>query len=608
VTASPQFDLFAPPPAGSRQRETPAPGGGAITLRPYQADALAGGTVEGEQYIGIRAALDAHDSALALLATGTGKTVIFSEYARELGGAVVVAHRDSLLRQAASKLKWATGEKYIGVEKAERRAYSSNYAVASVQTLRGDRLASFAARFAHVPLLVFDEGHRGVAPSYRKVREAFPNARALYITATGDRADRVGMHNVAETVAYRYEMRPATDDGWLAPLEWRPVPCSVDIGKIRIVGGDLDQDQLDEAMLAATAEIARATLESFGDGCGLIFTPGVKTAHAAAMALNRLRPGRFAAVDADTTDDERVRIEDQLLGGDLQGICNCGIYTEGYDYPNLLNVMDTVPTKSRLRCSQKVGRVTRPWEMDRAGRKVAVVDGPLTAALRRAAIAASPKPTGRYFALRGINSRHRLIGPADLLAGKAVPEDVIEEANRLADEKGGLVDEVLAEATARVDEKKQHELAAQTRAEQARLDALARKAAEQQVRVSIGDARSAWELFGTPPTVTDPDPAYVRPEDLASLKQRGRMQAEGIPIPPNCTKRMAQALIGKNIARAARGWTTMKQIRWAASFGMDARKWRAVQFLRVKDAIGKNRGRAIPPGQVDALLSGKEVR
>jgi superfamily II DNA or RNA helicase len=79
----------------------------ALALRPYQEEAIT--AVEDALERGIR-------RPLIVLPTGTGKTVVFASLiARRGGSALVLAHRDELLRQAADKLTVADRTLGLGV-------------------------------------------------------------------------------------------------------------------------------------------------------------------------------------------------------------------------------------------------------------------------------------------------------------------------------------------------------------------------------------------------------------------------------------------------------------------------------------------------------------
>ena len=72
-----------------------------MKMRPYQ-DAAIAGTFN---------AWEENDSALIVLPTGLGKTVVFSEIVRRMQPvrSIIVAHREELIFQAAEKIKRVTG-------------------------------------------------------------------------------------------------------------------------------------------------------------------------------------------------------------------------------------------------------------------------------------------------------------------------------------------------------------------------------------------------------------------------------------------------------------------------------------------------------------------
>src|SRR6266508_5885545 len=105
-----------------------------LQLRPYQVAAVDAVTAAAQR--GIR-------RPLIQLPTGTGKTIIFCEQIRARPGrALVLAHRDELIEQAADKLRMVDPTVQLGVVKAERDEHAAPVTVASVQTLsRPNRLA-----------------------------------------------------------------------------------------------------------------------------------------------------------------------------------------------------------------------------------------------------------------------------------------------------------------------------------------------------------------------------------------------------------------------------------------------------------------------------------
>jgi ATP-dependent helicase IRC3 len=83
-----------------------------IALRPYQEEAIAAVN---------EAAEDGITRPLVALPTGTGKTVVFASLIDQRPGrALVLAHRDELIRQAVDKLLMVNPNFEVGVVKSEQ--------------------------------------------------------------------------------------------------------------------------------------------------------------------------------------------------------------------------------------------------------------------------------------------------------------------------------------------------------------------------------------------------------------------------------------------------------------------------------------------------------
>lgn len=563
---------------------------GAFTPRKYQLEADAGidHCLDGGPHFhdtpdGPQPCDQPHRSTLVVQATGCGKTVLFCMQAKKRGNGLILVHRDSLGRQAAKKLTLATGE-HVAVEKAERHAFGSSYIVGSVQTLKGERLARFAERFRDtINFIVTDEAHRSTAAGYRKIYEAFPYAKLLGVTATPDRSDGIAMGSVYDSVAHRYDIIQATRDAWLTPVDYVPVSSDVNLDSIGVRGKDLDADQLDDAIGKEAGRIARAVVDQARDLRLIVFTPGVKTAHAVAGAINALVPGAAAAVDGTMDDDAKERAEEAHRAGELRYLVNCNIYTEGYDDPNLDGVFDASPSMSRIRVMQRVGRPTRLYETGVEGaNEIGAVED---LAERHAAIAASPKPKAYWFDLVCNGEAHSIVGPLDVLAG-TLPDDVRKEAKKLLKEKGGNVDAAISEARERLD----------ARATAMRAGILAARAKSKRGRV-----RSIFELAGVAHLQRGNVP--VRPEDMATPKQVGALKSRGIPVPQECSKQMFKRLIGKDEKQRKSGFCRLGGMHWLSLFGIDAHRMPSATAKRLQVAIIDNGRRPLAPERLRELTT-----
>jgi DNA repair protein RadD len=71
---------------------------------------------------------------------------------------------------------------------------------------------------------------------------------------------------------------------------------------------------------------------------------------------------RFEHLDGETPKDERDLILQRLSDGELDGVCNCMVLTEGWDQPNVSCLVLARPTKSLGLYLQMAGRALRTFE------------------------------------------------------------------------------------------------------------------------------------------------------------------------------------------------------------------------------------------------------
>lgn len=129
---------------------------GTISLRDYQAEALDAIRVAWQR--GVK-------HQLVCLPTGTGKTMLFSHLARQrMGRVLILAHRDELIQQAASKLREVDPLLSVGIAlQRRRRRGTPRILVGSVQALsQPKRLAKGTPSFGTI---IVDEAHQPPAPA-----------------------------------------------------------------------------------------------------------------------------------------------------------------------------------------------------------------------------------------------------------------------------------------------------------------------------------------------------------------------------------------------------------------------------------------------------------
>lgn len=435
-----------------------------IALRDYQGQCV--GSIREQLSNGSR-------STLAVLPTGTGKTICFSTFVndwlstRPEKRALIIAHREELIFQARDKYKSVSGED-AEIEMGEFRAVrqgllsSSSVVVSSVQTqnagprckvCNGTKVDEFDPTLScrncidgvvrrmqrfdpfEFDLLVIDEAHHATAGSYRRLIDHYsknPDLRILGVTATPDRADEEALGKIFDSVAFEYGVVDAINDGWLVPIKQEWVTCeNLDFANIKTTAGDLNAGELEAIMVEEKAlhQVTSPTLEIAGDRATLVFAAGVQHAQLMADIFNRHKPDSAVCIHGNTPPDDRRRLLREYSQGRFQFLCNCGVFLEGFDEPRVEVVAMARPTKSRALYAQCVGRGTRP------------IDPPSqqTAQERREAIAASIKPECLVLDFVGNSGRHKLVSTADILGGK-FEDDILERAVKNAKKKTGKVD------------------------------------------------------------------------------------------------------------------------------------------------------------------------
>lgn len=336
----------------------PPPGPSAVTLRPYQREAVDA----------IHEHLQDQRSTLLILPTGCGKTVTFGwlarEYAEDGKKTLVLAHRGELITQAVQKL--SPMGMLCEIEKADKDAFvraDCHAVIATVQTLQRNRLKRWPAD--HFDLIITDEAHHATAATYQRIYDHFWKAKHVGVTATADRGDKINLGGVFESVAYEmllwdavHYVNPLTNEPepMLSRLTALQVETQIDLRDIRTTGGDFNQADLEEAIRPYIEILANETKRAIGDRPTIVFTPDVGSAQAMASALASLGLKADYVHGGDPKRDEKIN---GFQNREFQVICNCALLTEGFDAPHVAAVVLCRPTKSRALYCQMVGRGTR---------------------------------------------------------------------------------------------------------------------------------------------------------------------------------------------------------------------------------------------------------
>ena len=319
---------------------------------------------------------------LVVLPTGTGKTVLFAELAKDFaqhGRVLILVHRDELVRQTVAKLT-DTGLTDIGIMEGVKSNPRANITVASVQTMARDARMIAWLRNGKAILAITDEAHHAPAPTYQKVINYALAPRGLHVgfTATPDRETQkqyqrrtrkgimsgttltAGMGKVFDSLSYYRSFTDMVGEGWLCDVVPAQAQTTAHLASVPMTGGDWQEGALGQALVEARADqdIVSAWETSAKGRATIAFLPTVETSQLVRDAFLE-RGYRAEHVDGATPHEVRQAIYGRLRDGTTQVVTNCMVLTEGFDEPSVSCIIVGRPTQSRALFAQMIGRGSR---------------------------------------------------------------------------------------------------------------------------------------------------------------------------------------------------------------------------------------------------------
>lgn len=286
-------------------------------------------------------------SYLVSMATGLGKTVVFSQIKRN-GRVLIISHREELVHQP---LKYYDCP--CGVEQGEETSHGEEVVSASIQSLIR-RLNKFKPD--EFDIIITDEAHHSAAKSYKTVYSYFTPRLHLGFTATPNRGDKVRLDDVFEKIVFEKNLIWGIRNDYLTDVRCLRAKISWNLKPVKVSMGDFQVSSLETAVDTdgINNEIAKV-YEKYANGQTLIFATSVKHAENIAKKI----PG--AVVVSQKTQNRKKIIED-FTARKIPCIVNCLIFTEGTDIPLIETIIIARPTKNQSLYTQMVGRGLRKYE------------------------------------------------------------------------------------------------------------------------------------------------------------------------------------------------------------------------------------------------------
>ena len=233
-------------------------------------------------------------SYLVAVATGLGKTVIFSHIARR-GRMLILSHREELVWQPKKYFDCS-----YGVEKADIHSNGEEVVSASVQSLvrRLDRFSP-----DDFDIIITDEAHHAVAPTYKKIYEYFNPRLHIGFTATPNRADNVKLGEIYSSIIFERNLKWGIKNNYLSNIRCLKIDIGYDISEVSSQNGDLNVGELSSAMDIQKQNKAIAeAYKKYAVGQTLIFATSVNHARNIAMEI----PGARVVTGETENRDEII--------------------------------------------------------------------------------------------------------------------------------------------------------------------------------------------------------------------------------------------------------------------------------------------------------------
>lgn len=230
--------------------------------------------------------------------------------------------------------------------------------VASVQTIV-NRLDRFPPDW--FDMVVVDECHLAMSPSWSKVINYFTPKLRLGLTATPSRLDGLSLGDLFDQEIVNFGLKYGIDNGFLCEMEAILLPTNIDLTGIKKTGGEFNTGELGAAVdrPERNIKIVRKWQEVAEGRPTIAYCVTVEHAMNLAWQFNELGvPATFVVADEKLCPDRKKRVKD-FKNGKYHVICNVGILVAGFDHPDTGAIISAAPTMSETKFYQSIGRGSR---------------------------------------------------------------------------------------------------------------------------------------------------------------------------------------------------------------------------------------------------------
>ena len=298
-------------------------------------------------------------------ATGVGKTYLAAFDSVKFKRVLFVAHREEILRQAATSFKNVRQSEDIGFFMGQQKDTDKSMIFASVATLGKEQyLTEEYFPRDYFDYIVVDEFHHAVNKQYLNIVDYFTPKFLLGLTATPDRMDGRNIFELCDyNVPYVITLQEAINKGLLVPFHYYGVFDETDYSSMRFVGGRYNEQDLNKAYVgnARRCDLIYKHYCKYRSQRALGFC--CSRLHAEAMAKDFCARGvKAVAVYSDAQGEFAVARQEaisRLVKGEIKVIFSVDMFNEGVDIPSVDMVLFLRPTESPIVFLQQLGRGLR---------------------------------------------------------------------------------------------------------------------------------------------------------------------------------------------------------------------------------------------------------
>ncbi|GKV65195.1 MULTISPECIES: DEAD/DEAH box helicase family protein [unclassified Sporosarcina] len=300
-----------------------------------------------------------YEKALAVLATGLGKTYLAAFFAENYQRVLFIAHREELLTQAQQSFAQVFPDRTSGIYNGHQKVNDTDFVFASIQTLaRNYHLQKFSP--TAFDLIVVDEFHHAAAATYERVLNYFKPKFLLGLTATPDRLDNKDVYSLCDgNEAISIHFLDAIRKNWLSPFIYHGVLDETDYSQLKWRNNRYDEEEL--LRLQLRESYAEAVLNAWKEHKQSRTIGFCSSIRQAVFLSDYFKEAGYRSLALHGTIDRHTRTtaKEKLESGELDIIFTVDLFNEGIDIPSVDTLLFARPTESLTVFTQQIGRGLR---------------------------------------------------------------------------------------------------------------------------------------------------------------------------------------------------------------------------------------------------------